>query len=63
MVPKGYIARLYVNDYYYDYFASVVGSYLDDETQELECFSSFGDHDDALSSLKILKLGTAIGYW
>ena len=44
--------------------ASILGSYLDDETQEMECFSApDGDHDDVLSSLKIYKIGSAIGKW
>ena len=39
MVPEGYLVRLYRNDFS-DYMGSILGSYLDDETQEMECISA-----------------------
>ena len=67
MVPEGYIAWLARNDGQRDkenHMAYILGSYLDEETQELECFSApEAFEDDALSYLKITKIGPAFGNW
>lgn len=68
MVPEGYIALLFSDSWYWyrdeNRLASILGSYLDDETQELECFSAPEAFvNDALSYLRIIKIGPALGYW
>jgi len=63
-VPKGYQAYLYKDNGLNGDYLKVEGAYVDDTTQELECFDlrDTGFHDK-LSSILIKRTPHALGYW
>ena len=63
VVPRGYTVVLY-NGYGFDGETQrFYGKYQNDATQELQCVNVHGKHNDKLSSLRVLKQPSAIGYW
>jgi len=63
-VPRGYTAILYKHDGFDEELARVNGWYENELTQELGCQNlNFDGINDKVTSVRIVKNLTAVGYW
>ena len=61
-VPEGYTAYLYGWNGFQNLKKTIVGEYVDWETQELQCIN-LTDMNDTLGSVVVKRTSPAVGYW